>query len=577
VLRGGTAAAAVATLAPLTVLHGAPASAAPASAAPGRQDGRIPLVRSRAAGIRSAETSLAVRGTGQAPWTSEAMSTDEFALLGFSWPAHAPTPTVEVRVRTGGAWQDWRLLPILDDRPDAGGGEATLHHATQPLWVGSADGVRVRVSGNRPARVTMSLIRPDTLAADTAPALDQPVAARRTTAAAAGEAPQPTVRPRTAWNADERWRDGRASYNDTILQVHVHHTVNANDYTRAETAGLIRGMYYYHTHTLGWSDLGYNFLVDRFGRIWEGRGGGITRAVRGAHTLGFNTTSCGVSVIGNFEEGRPSEAVVAAVAQVAAWKLGAYGRDPLGTVRVLSEGSDKFSRNARVTLPVIDGHRDTNDTACPGSLLYARLGDIRRAAAAILAGAAGPVVTATAPPVVTGEPTPGATLVVTPGTFTPATATASYAWLRDGVPIRKATRATRVVAAADAGHVLSVVVTLSAEGHEPVTQRVDLPEPVRHEPVLDVAVTGKPVAASGGAAERLTVAVTVAAGAVAEPGGTVTIRVDGGAKTVPVVAGRAVARFRRKTGEHVVRVGYSGTELVRPGTAQTSFPLPAPR
>jgi hypothetical protein len=166
--------------------------------------------------------------------------------------------------------------------------------------------------------------------------------------------------------------------------VHVHHTVNSNTYSRQDVPGLIRGMYRYHTHNLGWSDIGYNFLVDRFGRIWVGRAGGPRRPVRGAHTLGFNSTSCGVSVIGNFETTRPNDRVLDSVAALAAWKLDRYGRNPRGHIRVTSEGSDNYPAGHRVRLPVIDGHRDTNDTACPGRYLYDALPRIRRRAKTIV-------------------------------------------------------------------------------------------------------------------------------------------------------------------------------------------------
>ena len=140
-------------------------------------------------------------------------------------------------------------------------------------------------------------------------------------------------------------------------------------------------MYRYHTKNLGWSDIGYNFLVDRFGRLWTGRAGGARRAVRGAHTLGFNSTSTGVAVIGNFETGKPSQKVLTALVHLAAWKLDKYDRKPRGKVKVFSHGSDRYSYGRKVRLPVLDGHRDTNQTACPGTSLYRRLPGVRRRAA----------------------------------------------------------------------------------------------------------------------------------------------------------------------------------------------------
>ena len=141
--------------------------------------------------------------------------------------------------------------------------------------------------------------------------------------------------------------------------------------------GILRGMYRYHTKTLGWFDIGYNFLVDRFGRAWVGRSGGVNRLVQGAHTLGFNKHSVGIAVIGNLDERRPSEEGADTVIRLAAWKLDRHASDAKGDVRVRSTGSDKYAEDERVRLPVIDGHRDTNDTACPGKRLYEKLPEIR--------------------------------------------------------------------------------------------------------------------------------------------------------------------------------------------------------
>ena len=259
---------------------------------------------------------------------------------------------------------------------------------TDLVWVGRADAIQVRVRDNLPAAFTLALLHPTPLPIDRAAALDDTTTLTRrsveaTVSARAGDTavPRPAMRSRRDWGADERWRTSSPQYNDTIRQVHVHHTVNSNAYTRTDVPALIRGMYRYHTHNLGWSDIGYNFLVDRFGRIWVGRAGGPGRPVRGAHTLGFNHASTGVSVIGNYESASPTRAVIGAIARLAAWKLDKYGRDPQGRTRVRSEGSDKYRSGQVVTLPVVDGHRDTNDTACPGRHLYDALPRVRRRAA----------------------------------------------------------------------------------------------------------------------------------------------------------------------------------------------------
>ncbi len=296
------------------------------------------------------------------------LDTDTFSMLGLTWQGGAGT--VLMRTRTAGTdrWTAWTPVHALTDGPDPGTGEGIDGlRATEATWVGASDGLQVRVVGESLSDLRLSLIEPepDTAAYRAAP--------RRRTSRL-----KPTYRTRSDWGADESLRSSSPQYIDTIRQVHVHHTVSSNTYSPGDVAGLIRGMYRYHTRSLGWSDIGYNFLVDRFGRIWVGRAGGPAKSVRGAHTLGFNHSSTGISVIGNFETTKPNRKIVKAISRVAAWKLHQYGRTPRGYTWVRSEGSDRYSPGQRVRLHVIDGHRDTNDTACPGTYLYRRLYWVRR-------------------------------------------------------------------------------------------------------------------------------------------------------------------------------------------------------
>jgi hypothetical protein len=297
-------------------------------------------------------------GTGR--YRTERMAAARFSMVGFTW-APGGDARLRVRVRAGGAWGAW--LPA-DRVPGASGSEL--------IWVDDGDGVQVESRGRPVPGLAMTLIDPRQVALPArAPAArpDRPATPHR--------APRPDLRSRRDWGADERLRSGSPHYNRTIQQVHVHHTVNGNDYKRSDVPGLIRGMYRYHTQNLGWSDIGYNFLVDRFGRTWVGRAGGPGRPVRGAHTLGFNSTSTGIAVIGNYETAWPWKHTRTAIVQLAAWKLDKYGRDPAGHAWVYSHGSDRFPDGRTVRLPVLDGHRDTNQTACPGRHLYDKLPGIR--------------------------------------------------------------------------------------------------------------------------------------------------------------------------------------------------------
>ena len=321
---------------------------------------------------------------GDGRWQTKQLPTSTHSMVALTWTRGPRLPRIRIRSRTGGAWGEWRPMPPLHDLPDLASEERSTTAGTDLVWIGAADGVQVEVSGERPEDLTIVLLHPARVRGLTGLSAQRRGAGGTSDGRRPSRAPRPRLRRRPDWGAERSWRPAEISYNHTIRQVHVHHTVNSNSYSRKDVAGLIRGMYRYHTHNLGWSDIGYNFLVDRFGRTWVGRAGGPRRPVRGAHTLGFNATSCGVAVIGNYEATKPSRDVLNAVAALAAWKLDRYGRSPRGMIRVRSEGSDNYAAGRVVRLPVIDGHRDTNDTACPGRYLYSALPDIRRRAKAIV-------------------------------------------------------------------------------------------------------------------------------------------------------------------------------------------------
>ncbi len=339
--------------------------------------------------VRLGDDLLPRSGNGQ--WRSAQLPTSTHSMVALTWRAGAPDPAIEIKSRAGGAWGPWTRLSTLHDAPDVASGEGGTTVGTDLLWIGKSDGIQVRLDGARPPDLTLVLLNPGRLDADynasARPSSEPDGASFRQARIAAAK---PAILTRRDWGADEKMREPGPRYNTTLKQVHVHHTVSTNDYAPDDVAGLIRGMYRYHVKNLGWSDIGYNFLVDQFGRIWTGRAGGVEKLVRGAHTLGFNDTSTGISAIGNFEVTRPTPQMREAIAQVAAWKLSTYGVEPVGKTTVTSEGSDKYGRGRRATLPVIDGHRDTNDTACPGSFLYNALPGIRRRASAIVKEAGAP-------------------------------------------------------------------------------------------------------------------------------------------------------------------------------------------
>jgi hypothetical protein len=205
-------------------------------------------------------------------------------------------------------------------------------------------------------------------------------------------APHPHVVPRSAWSTGAiSAKGGTHPYAPGIRAVFVHHTDSGNGYSREDVPRLIQSFYDDHIEGNDWDDIGYNFLVDRMGTIYEGRAGGIDNAVIGAHTLGFNVGTVGIAAIGSFGPGMGvPDAMLESVAALAAWKLGMYGVDARATT-VLASSNDgaRYRRGDRAVFSTVSGHRDGYETTCPGDALYAALPAIRQRAH-LLQGRAAP-------------------------------------------------------------------------------------------------------------------------------------------------------------------------------------------
>ncbi|HET7659423.1 MAG TPA: N-acetylmuramoyl-L-alanine amidase [Oryzihumus sp.] len=335
-----------------------------------------PGAATRAAAPSPAATARGASPTDALPTTAPT-TTRPFSVLGVTWQGATPAGlSVSVRVRTGGAWGQWHPLELLDSGPDPTSAEGRrARQGTEPLLTAPSDGVQVRAtsaSGDLPSTLGVDLVDSPTAPADaTAGTTSAPPAS----ASALGL--WPGIISRAGWGADESMRLCPPEYSNEQLGGVVHHTVSTNNYTAAQTASLIRGIYAYHTRSLGWCDIGYNFLVDRFGRIWEGRYGGTTRAVLGAHTIGFNRQTFGVSAIGNYDTAQPASAMTTAIARIMAYRMSLFHINPTGSAVFTSAGNSEYPAGTRVTKPTLSGHRDFWTTECPGRYLYAKLGGLR--------------------------------------------------------------------------------------------------------------------------------------------------------------------------------------------------------
>ncbi|MFE9672907.1 peptidoglycan recognition protein [Streptomyces sp. NPDC006259] len=196
-------------------------------------------------------------------------------------------------------------------------------------------------------------------------------------------AARPRIVPRAVWVADAARAQPPPRYDDKVVAVFVHHTDSPNGYDCADAPRIIRHLYAGQTGGRDWDDIGYNFLVDRCGTIYEGRAGGVDRSVTGAHTQGFNHRTTGIAALGTFTSGVPvPQAMVDAIAALAAWKLGLADVDPRASVRLTSSNSgSRYAAGATAALPVLAGHKEAYMTSCPGAALSARLPEIRETAA----------------------------------------------------------------------------------------------------------------------------------------------------------------------------------------------------
>ena len=290
-----------------------------------------------------------------------------FNLVGLHWQG---TGDVRFRTRsTTGRWSRWReAMPEPLDLPDAGtseGSSALAWKLGNPHWVGSANAIQYRTRG------LVERLRAHFVVS---PAKAVPL---RTTAIAAS----PPLTTRAVWGANETIRRAGPLYANTLRFALVHHTAGSNTYTRAQSAAMVRAIQLYHVRANGWNDLGYNFLVDKYGQVFEGRYGGVERNVVGAHAEGFNTGSVGVALLGTYGDTQPTVAARDAIANLLAWRLDVGHVDPTARLSWISGGNARFPSGTPVPLAAIAAHRDTGFTVCPGLALYRQLPTIARKAA----------------------------------------------------------------------------------------------------------------------------------------------------------------------------------------------------
>ena len=355
---------------------------------------REPYTPADASAVAVADSSVATIQQGTVVAELAPHDLPGFELLGVTWTGGVPVDVSEVQVRwqQDGQWSDWTILD-----PGAEPGEGGIP-GTEPKWVGPSTAAQARIVASEdidPAGLTLVTVAPGE-----SPTLTQAAAS------------QPSIILRAQWGARAYGGSGcgSAPANGTFQGTIVHHTAGSNNYTAAQSAGIVRAAQAYHMDGQKWCDIGYNFLVDRYGQIFEGRAGGITKTPYGAHAgnSAVNASTTGVSLMGEFTSVAPTEAMKNAVVQLVAWRHSLFNVPAKGGYSI-----------GGVNIQRIDGHRSVKATACPGQQVFNWLPTMRDQVQSAMGsyqvygaigmhwnargGASGPVGAPTSPQVAVGD------------------------------------------------------------------------------------------------------------------------------------------------------------------------------
>ncbi|MFF4740877.1 N-acetylmuramoyl-L-alanine amidase [Streptomyces sp. NPDC001262] len=399
-----TAFSTVGLLAVAGVIGASSAYAAPMpSGKPGASDNeQVRLTND--AGERTAGLSETKGENGAATFSTGTLTGKSFSTLGLSWKKDSPMEkgtVARARIHRDGHWEPWQDIALQTQ--DSAGSEAKRAGAPSFFAGGDSDGVELTLRtphGRLPEDLRLGLVDPKAsadLARGWSPMRLMTVA-------------QPSVNPRSAWGADEHLADPGYKTMETNKAAVIHHTVTGNNsYKPEDVPKIINGIYVDEIKNQGYGDFAYNFVVDRFGGVWEGRKGSVAMqpgnkeipAVQGGHTQGFNTATFGVALLGNFEpnnsEGgedtgphpEPTAQMLDSLEHLLAWKLKQYHLNPTGTVKLTSAGgggTNPHPKGEVVERNVITSHGDLNEggTACPGKELHAKLPEIRERVAQLM-------------------------------------------------------------------------------------------------------------------------------------------------------------------------------------------------
>jgi hypothetical protein len=307
--------------------------------------------------------------------------------IGFSWRGDHGTGVLYRTISASGERSRWTRAHEAHDAEGISEGDgARDSHFSSVLSVDRPAAIEWRpvvARGETMGTVTLDYLN----------TLDGPDRLVEIPATAEARSSAPKVVTRAQWGADESLKRTSGSCRRRfypLQQLFVHHTAGSNFDRHPKST--MRAIYWFHVVRQGWCDIGYNFVISPDGSIFEGRWArpykpwelhdsesSAGNAVAGAHVAKFNSGSVGVSLMGNYTKIRPSPAMYRTLVEFLAWEADRHDLRPRGTHRYRNPETRLTRR-----LPVIAGHRDAGQTACPGNRVYRSLSAIRRDTATVI-------------------------------------------------------------------------------------------------------------------------------------------------------------------------------------------------
>ncbi|HYP40078.1 MAG TPA: N-acetylmuramoyl-L-alanine amidase, partial [Chloroflexia bacterium] len=326
-------------------------------------------------------------GTREATYTSDTTKAPiSFTDVAPHWRATTPEGTsIDVELRTspdGQVWSAWLATDLEEIQMPQDSGAETFAGVVP---VGQSERTHRYVQSRLTLRTTNPALTPvfqeltyTFINSGVTPKAPKPQAMAQGTPS---DIPKPLMVSRKEWGSPQ----GQSSPKWTpkykrVTHVIIHHTATPNNDT--DFPARVRAIWYFHTYTRGWGDIGYNYVVDPNGIIYEGRAGGDD--VEAGHAYPFNNGSMGVGMLGNFMVAAPTTSAQSALIDLISWKVNQRGIDPQGTASFT--GYTNCGGKVTYNRPTIAGHRDFrgeacgkafNATTCPGDRLWSMLPQIR--------------------------------------------------------------------------------------------------------------------------------------------------------------------------------------------------------